>query len=156
MRRFALLVLNSVLPGTGLALDGQVVPGLALLLPALACLSAILLSPWSADPDAWRLGLGATAAFLALSAGASTALWWRERRSRCDPALVQRLFREAAARYLRSEWAEAEVAARRLTRAAPEEPGAWRVLELVARGRGATRLATIAGSRAQRLDNRAR
>lgn len=156
MRRYALLVLNAVLPGTALALDGHVIPGLALLLPALACLSAALLSPWSADPEAWRLGLGATAAFLALSAASSASLWWRERRGRLDPVLIRRLFRETATRYLRNELTDAEIAARRLIQAAPEEPGAWRVLELVARERGAIRLATIAGSRAQALDNRLR
>lgn len=152
MPRLPLIALNALVPGAGLLL---VRPGLAPLLPALlgvAGLSvlgaALLAGDLPQAPLAGWVGLGLWAA-----AVLGTSLWWwaGERVRSRDLGAIRAAWRDAAERYLRDDLRGAVQAARRLTALAPAEPGAWRLLELVATAGGDARLAATAAARAAAL-----
>jgi hypothetical protein len=145
---------NALLPGAGLVLRRRLVPGLGLMVAALAGLSIALISLAAGEEPAAQLR-GALALLAYLGCAAAAALcWWLGAGARpVDAARVHALYRAAATAFLHDDLAAAEAAARRLTRAAPAEAGSWRVLALVARARGRRGLATAAGQRALRLDN---
>jgi hypothetical protein len=152
MADLLLFTCNAALPGSGLVLRRRLVPGLGLLLAALAGLSIALISlPAGAEPAAQLRGALALLAYLGCAAAA--ALCWWSGAATVDAARVHALYRAAATAFLADDLAAAEAAARRLTRALPAEAGSWRVLALVARVRGRPGLATAAGHRAIRLDN---
>jgi hypothetical protein len=155
MRRLPLFALNTALPGAGLVLRARLGVGLALLLPALALLSVGVLGfGLRDDPAALLEGAAALVAYLGCSLLAAIAWWWDGLHRPVDGAAVLALHHQAASAYLKDQLPAAEEAARRLTRLLPEEPGAWRLLELVARARGEAGVAAGAGQRARRLDNR--
>lgn len=152
MARPLLVVLNAVVPGAGLLL---LRPGLLPVLPAVAGvvgLSALVAAALARDlpeaPLAGWAGLG----LWTLAVLGSTLWWWAgERLNTRDLVAIRAVWREAAERYLREDLAGATSAARRLTALAPAEPGAWRLLELVARAAGDPRAAAAAAARATSL-----
>ena len=82
----------------------------------------------------------------------STLWWWAgERVQTRDLVAIRAVWREAAERYLRNDLVGAVSASRRLTALAPTEPGAWRLLEMVARAAGDARVAAAAAARATAL-----
>jgi hypothetical protein len=95
------------------------------------------------------LGLG----LYALAELIAGALWFAyERPSSRDLGEIQPLFRAIAGQYLRGELVQAEQTARRLTRLASAESGAWRLLAMILRARGMMQHAARAEKTAQRLD----
>ena len=153
----ALVPLNALLPGAGLLLRSRPVAGAAFLVPALLCLSAGAQALVEGDdPAAWQRALAAAGLWALLAIGASVALWRSERVRPLDGALVRSLHRDAAKAFLAGDHAAATAAAERLVRAAPAEPGAWRLLELTATAAGRTRQAAGAGGRAGALEDRLR
>ena len=145
-------LVNGLVPGAGLVVEGDLLTGVPLLLAsvvvmAVAGLAAALL----AGGLATQVLLGCLAAWLVLGVVATGGWWFRMRRLRIDPEEVRRLHREALSAWLRGE-PGAIPAARRLTRAAPAHPGAWRVLERLAHDAGDTALARRAGRTARHLE----
>ena len=154
MADLLLFAFNAALPGSGLVLRRRLVPGLGLLLAALAGLSIALISlAGGPEPAAQRHGALALLAYLGCAAAAALCWWIGAGAATVDAARVHALYRAAATAFLADDLAAAEAAARRLTRAAPAEAGSWRILALVARARGRPGLATAAGQRAIRIDN---
>ena len=126
------IALNALVPGCMLALRGRPGFGLLLVAAAVICLSLAVVGAFLAGP-AWHPAAHvALLAYLVLAAFSSVALWWRSRLNPIDPIAVRRLHRAAAAAWLRDESAAALTAARTLTTTAASEPGAWRLLELIA------------------------
>jgi hypothetical protein len=153
MAGITLLMLNCLIPGSGLVLRRRLILGLSLLLPALALVSIAIIGLIDRDrPTGQVQGAIALLAYLGCSVLGALAWWWCERVPRIDPARVHELYRAAAAAFLGDRLAEADQAARRLTRLLPHEAGSWRLLELVARARGSATQATAAGQRAKRLE----
>ncbi len=152
MARPLLVALNALVPGAGLLL---LRPGLLPLLPAL--IGVVGLSLLTAATLARELPEASVAGWtgLALWAAAvlgSTLWWWAgERVQARDLVAIRAVWREAAERYLRNDLVGAASAARRLTALAPTEPGAWRLLEMVARAAGDARAAATADARATAL-----
>ncbi|MBA3698355.1 MAG: hypothetical protein H0W78_05850 [Planctomycetes bacterium] len=153
MNRHLALVLNSVLPGSGLLLRH---PGVWPAVPAvlgaagLSLIAVALTSPGTAAiiPVGWcGLGLWIAAVLVA------TIAWMLvERPSSRDLSAIQPLFREVAKAYLSGDLAAAEQAARRLVALAGTEAGAWRLLALVTRAQGRTDQAAKLDRRAARLE----
>lgn len=153
----ALIPLNALLPGAGLLLRSRAAAGVAFLIPALLCLSAGAQAVVEGDDAAaWQRALAATALWAGLAIGASIVRWRCERVRPLDGALVRRLHGDAARAFLAGDHAAATAAAERLVRAAPAEPGAWRLLELTAAAAGRVRQAAGAGGRAGALEDRLR
>jgi hypothetical protein len=157
MARLLLILANSLVPGLALMTHGRLVGGLALLVPALAGLSLwVVVAGPAGQPSAWQAGLAGVLIYLGCALAAALA-WWRiAAHAPPDPAQVRALHRVVAAHYLRGEWPAALPAARRLARLAADEPGAWRMLELVAHGAGDARTARQAAARARRCQEDAR
>jgi hypothetical protein len=154
MADLPLFTVNALLPGSGLVLRRRLVPGLGLLLAALAVLSVAAISlAGGAAPGAQLRGALALLAYLGCAAAAAATWWLGAAPAPLDAMTVHALYRAAATAFLGDDLAAAEAAARRLTRALPAEAGSWRVLALVARAGGHAGLATAAGQRAIRLDN---
>jgi len=145
--------LNLALPGAGLLLRGRLTLGLGFLLPGLFMLSGWMLMHVAATSTAlanWRLALGGTYLLLAAAATVVHAILLRERV--VDTELVSSLHRQIATAHLNNRHPEALADARRLTTVAPKEPGAWRLLALVAEGAGETKMAVKARTRATSID----
>lgn len=153
MHRHLALVMNSVLPGSGLLLRH---PGVWPAVPAvlgaagLSLIAVALTSPGTAAiiPVGW-CGLGL---WLAAVLVATIAWMLVERPSSRDLVAIQPLFREVAQAYLTGDLRVAEQAARRLVALAGSEAGAWRLLALVTRAQGRTAQAAKLDRRAARLD----
>lgn len=153
MNRHLALVLNCALPGAGLLLRR---PGVWPAVPAvlgaagLSLIAVALATPGTPGtiPLGWY-GLGLWSAALLVATVAWAVL---ERPSSRDLAAIQPLFREAAKAYLTGDLAAAELVAKRLTRLAGAEPGAWRLLALVTRAQGRGAQAADLDRRAARLD----
>jgi len=149
-----ILLVNLVLPGSGLVLRDRLAVGTLLLLAALLALVVVGTAGLIATPafaDELRLIAGGVYLLAALLAAGGWALW--ERRVTVDERALLETYRAAAAAYLRDEAAAIDHA-RRLCRRAPSLPGAWRLLELVATARGERALARSAAQRARRCDER--
>lgn len=155
MTGWRLSALNVALPGAGLLIDGQLAAGLLLLVPSIIVLALTLgvLGLFTTAAAVPIIGVfAAVYAVLALIAG---GWWWRcLRRRRYDPHQVRLLHREACAAWLQGRATEALAKARGLVAIAPEEPGAWRFLALVAGDAGDTTTARRAEARAQSIDER--
>ncbi len=150
----SLVLLNLLVPGAGLLVAGRVAIGAALLLPAiLVAAVAGLAAGVLARPLAVPVLLGCLSAWLVLAAVAGGIWWWWARRCAIDPVHVRALHREAAGAWLRGD-GSALAAARRLADAAPEEPGAWRLLALIARDQGDVRTGRAAERRAAAIEAR--
>lgn len=153
MHRHLALVLNSVLPGSGLLLRH---PGVWPAVPAvlgavgLSLITVALTSPGTSTiiPVGW-CGLGL---WLAAVLVATIAWMLVERPSSRDLLAIQPLFREVAQAYLTGDLPVAERAARRLVALAGSEAGAWRLLALVTRAQGHSAQAATFDRRAARLD----
>ena len=150
----ALVLLNLLVPGAGLVVAGRLTIGVVLLLPtvlvvAVAGLAAGIL----VRPLAVPVLFGCLAAWSILAVISGLVWWWWARRCRIDPVRVRLLHREAAGAWLRGE-ATALAAARRLAAAAPEEPGAWRLLALIARDQGEPATVRAAERRAAAIEAR--
>lgn len=153
MQALLTCALNSLLPGSGLVLRRRLLPGLLLLIPALALVSVGVIGLCDRDNPALQvLGAQAMLAYLGCSTLAAVVWWWSDRPVHIDQRQVQELYRAAATAYLVNQLPAAEQASHRLTRLLPNEAGTWRLLELVARARGSLAQATAAGQRAKRLD----
>ncbi len=123
-------VADALLPGSGLLVDGRPAWGLALLVPAVLCLSALLLALIiSGFAAAWVLPR-ALPLYVLLALTALAVRWRFAQLARLDPAATQRLARAASRAWLRDE-PEAATIAQALTRAAPELAQAWRLRALV-------------------------
>jgi hypothetical protein len=145
--------LNLAVPGAGLLVRGRVALGLGFILPAIFTLSALVLAhlvATSAALGGWRLGLAAAYALFAAAATGLHAALLRERP--LDGEAVRALHRQVAAAHLADRHGEAVAGARRLVAAASGEPGAWRLLALVAEGAGDAATATRARQRARGLE----
>ena len=149
----SILVLDTVLPGSGLILAGYIGWGIALLAPTSVeiALGLLTLMVWP-NPLPVLLILGGV--HLLLAGIAHGKHWWQDRRSRLDPTRVRDLHRRSCAAYLNGKSAEALALAQDLVRAAPEESGAWRFLAMVAGDHGDSRLAVRASKRAQAIEDR--
>ena len=153
VQRHLALLLNSIIPGSGLllrhsglwpavpAVGGAV--GLSLLAVALAT---------SGSSTTISLGWCGFALWL-MSVVAATWAWASmERRSSRDLDAIQPLFREVAGLYLTHQMPAAEKTARKLVLLAAAEPGAWRLLAMVLRAQGQIAQAAKYDRRAARLD----
>lgn len=153
MHRYVALLLNTVLPGSGLLLRH---PGVWVLVPALlgsiglSLVAVALVTPGSAAtvPVGWS-GL---ALWLMAALVANIAWGMFERPSSRDLSAIQPLFREVAQAYLTNDLTSAERSARRLVTLAGAEPGAWRLLALVSRAQGQVARAAKCERTAARLD----
>jgi hypothetical protein len=132
MPRSLVLVINALVPGCMLALRGRPGPGTTLLAGAVICLSVVCAVGVLGEQGSPLIALVAVLAYLVLMLAASMAFWWLLDGRHADPAEMRRLHLIVAQAYLRDDAATALSAARDLTRMAPSEPGAWRLLELVA------------------------
>jgi hypothetical protein len=146
MLRGLALLMNAVFPGSLLVVRGPVLAGTILLALAVAALSAGIIGTVIALPTLRAAGAGA---YLLLAVAASLVIWFRIRPA-ADPAAWRRLHATAAAAWLRDDHTAALAAAGALTRQAPAEPGAWRLLALVAADRV---VAANALRRAERLES---
>jgi hypothetical protein len=148
------IVADALLPGSGLLARGRLGVGVALI--AAGALAASALALGLAGVPGFDGGLvRAAAAYLALGAAAALGGWSLDRGSRIDPTAVRAAHDEAAAAFLRGENPAALAAARRVARLAPQEPGAWDLLALVARAAGDPGTADRAERRARALERRA-
>lgn len=131
---------DALLPGSGLAVDGRLGWGTALLAPSIAILSALAISLLLGGAfAAWTLPR-ALPAYAVLIIAAIAVRRWLAARERVDPEAARRLAREAQRAWLRGE-PDAADRARALTRLAPELPQAWRLLAVIAADPAAARRA---------------
>jgi hypothetical protein len=150
MPRLALLDLP--FPGAGLLLRGRLTLGLGLLIPALVLLTAVILSglmatsAWGSQLRTWLLIGYALLALVAIACHL-----WLARARVIDPDQVRLLYRQAASAFLVDRPAEALAAAERLAAHAGGEPGAWRLVALVADAAGEPARAARARRRLGRL-----
>jgi hypothetical protein len=157
--RPALAILNAVLPGSGLVIEGRYAWGLTLLLPAIPLVAVVIAAmtvlggAFADDVRAAALG-----AYACLGAGAILVGAIYARRARIDPVQVRAIHRAACAAWLTArspaELAKAIHSARAVVTAAPEEAGAWRFLARVATDAGEKRLAHKADTRADAIEAR--
>jgi hypothetical protein len=152
VNRLLALVLNTLLPGTGLLLRrsgwGPTIPA-CLGVAGWTLLGITLVSAGNASTIflGW-VGLG----IYALAATLAGLMWLSEEQpSSSDLTVIQPLFQEFAGHYLRHDLPAAEHVARRLVRLAASEPGAWRLFGLILRARGSVQRAQRAEQRAERL-----
>lgn len=153
VQRHLALLLNSIVPGSGLLLRH---PGLWPAIPAVSGAAglSLLATAFITSGSSTTIPLGWCG--LALWLGSViTATWaWAlmERPSSRDLSAIQPLFREIAAFYLTNQLPAAEKTARQLVILAAAEPGAWRLLALVMRAQGQRVQAATYDRRAARLD----
>ena len=152
MNRLPALVLNTILPGTGLLLRR---PGWVPAIPACIGMAGLTLFSiayvTTGTVSTISLGWIGLIAYLtaALLAG---AIWLREEQSSSrDLTVIQPIFQTFAGHYLRNDLPAAEQTARKLVRLAASEPGAWRLYGLILRARGAGKKALQAERRAEQL-----
>ena len=144
--------MNALLPGSGLVLQGRLLAGLLLLLPAVALLGLMVLAAGLADEAYWRqLLLQIGGSYVLLSGIAAGLLWWSCRRPAVDTEQARALVDASAHAYLNDRHSEAIAQAQALCRQAPHLPGAWQLLALVAQAAGQPALVKQAERRRQRL-----
>lgn len=126
-----LAITDTLLPGSGLIIEGRTWPGALLLAPAIIVLSLLLVSLLLGGVfAAWALA-HALPVYAILSIVTLVLRWRYARRARLDPAQVKLLARTTAKAWLHGQDAAAATAAQALVRAAPELPNAWRLKALV-------------------------
>ena len=153
MQRHLALLLNTIVPGSGLLLRH---PGLWPAIPAVSGAAglSLLATALVTSGSSTTIALGWCGLTLWLGS-VITATWaWAlmERRSSRDLSAIQPLFREIAGFYLTNQLPAAEKTARQLVILAAAEPGAWRLLALVMRAQGQRVQAATYDRRAARLD----
>lgn len=126
-----LTITDTLLPGSGLIIEGRTWPGALLLAPAIVILSlllvCLLLGGAFAAWAIWKL-----IPCYAVLAVITLCLNKHYRRlAQLDPLQVKTLARATAQAWLRGEKEAAAHAAQSLVRAAPELPNAWRLKALV-------------------------
>jgi hypothetical protein len=150
----AVPLLDLLLPGAGLTLRGRLVPGLICLVLAVINVSTVILgrillaSALAAQATWW----GISVYVLAGLSAAGMHLWIGRQRAQVDEATLRQEHRRIAAAFLTDRGQEALLGARSLAQRAKREPGAWRLLELVANRNGQAQEAAKAGKRAQSLE----
>lgn len=143
-----LAITDTLLPGSGLIVDGRVLPGAVLLAPAVAVWTALLLCLVIGGAFAeWALPR-ALPVLVLLAVAALVVRWRFARQARFDPAATRALARAAAKAWLRGQDAEAATGARQLVRTAPDLAGAWRLAALVTGDARAARRADAIDARA--------
>lgn len=153
VKRHLALLLNSLIPGSGLLLRH---PGLWPAIPTvggalgLSLLAVALVT--NGSPTTIPLGWCGLTLWLVSVVAATWAWALMERRSSRDLSAIQPLFREIAGFYLTNQLPAAEKTARQLVILAAAEPGAWRLLALVTRAQGQLVQAAKYDRRAARLD----
>ncbi len=153
MNRSAALVLNIVLPGTGLLLR---TPGW------IATIAAIIgVVGWSLLAIAWLspgipslipFGWAGLAAYTCGAVVAGMHWLFTERPSSNNVQAINPLFDEIAGFYLANDLTAAEAGAKRLIAVAGSEPGAWRLLGMILRAQGSHKRAERAEHKAHRLE----
>lgn len=126
-----LAITDTLVPGSGLIIEGRTWPGALLLAPAIVALSLLLVCLVLGGAFASWAVLRVLPAYTILSIVTLFLRWRYDRRSRLDPAQVKQLARQTAQAWLRGQDAEAATAAQALVRAAPELPNAWRLNAMV-------------------------
>lgn len=121
---------DAVLPGAGLTIQGRLAWGVPLLACAVPVQAALLFALAFGGAVGGWLVPRALVAWAVLAAAALAVRWLLRRAERGDPAEAVRLARAVSRAWLRGE-GEAAALARRLLRAAPAEPQAWRLAALV-------------------------
>ena len=149
------LAANALLPGSGLIARGHLGIGLGLLAAAGVAACAVALGLAGIPGFEGTGALRALGAYLALGVAAVLGALALERGASIDPAAVRAAHDEAAAAFLRGENPLALAAARRVARLAPQEPGAWGLVALMARAANQPDLAASAERRARELERRA-
>ena len=147
------IILDLLMPGAGLTWKGRLVLGLPLLVTALAALAALVLGRLllvEARVGTATLMAGGLYLICGLVAAAAQVLA-RPPRPLAGDRLAE-AHRRIAAAYLGERGEEALAGAQDLVRRAAGEPGAWRLLEVVARGQGRGEIAERAGRRALVLE----
>jgi len=153
VNRYLALVLNTVLPGSGLLLrHAGVWPAVSAVVGAagLSLIAVAFVTPGIASTI--PLGWCGLALWLAALVVATVAWAVVERPSSRDLSAIQPLFREVAKAYLTGDLSAAERAARRLVALAGAEAGAWRLLALILRAQGRDAQAATLDRRAARLE----
>ncbi len=145
MPRGASLFVNALLPGSVLLFRGAPVTGTALLAGAVLALTAVALGPLVTLPGLRPGGVAAYGMLACLAAIAGHL----NLRPPADAGTMRRLHATAAAAWLRNDHAVAMAASRELVRIATAEPGAWRLLGLIATD---PMVAADARRRAERLE----
>lgn len=148
-----LVILDLLLPGVGLTWKGRLAPGLPLLVVALVALVALVLGRLLLVEA--RIGTTTLAAVGVYLACGLTAAVLQLLARPPQPMAADRLaeaHRRIAAAYLSERGDEALAGAQDLARRAAGEPGAWRLLEVVARGNGRSEVADRAARRALVLE----
>jgi hypothetical protein len=136
-----LAITDTLLPGSGLIIEGRTWPGAALLAPAIVALSLLLICLLLGGAFAAWATLRVLPAYALLSITTLCLRWRYERRARLDPTQVKLLARTAAQAWLRGQDDVAASTAKALVQAAPELPNAWRLNALVTGDPRATRRA---------------
>ena len=153
VQRHLALLLNSMIPGSGLLLRH---PGLWPAIPAVcgAVGLSLLAVALATSGSSTTIPLGWCGLILWLGSVVAATWAWAlmERRSSRDLSVIQPIFREIAGLYLTNQLPAAEKTARQLVILAAAEPGAWRLLALVMRAQGEMVQAAKYDRRAARLD----
>ena len=136
-----LTLIDALVPGSGLIIEGRIWPGALLLAPAIAALSLLLVSLLLGGAFADWAGLRVLPVYAVLAGLACLLRWRYAQRARLDPVQVKKLARITAQAWLRGQDEAAASAAQALVRAAPELPNAWRLKALVTGDERATRRA---------------
>lgn len=144
-----LSIVDTLVPGAGLTIDGRFWPGAALLAPAVVVLSALVLAILVGGGVAEWVLPRALPVYALLAAIALLLRWRYARLARIDPVRAKELARTAAKAWLRGQDAEAAAAARELTAAAPEVANAWRLRAMVSGDARAERRAAAIDARVE-------
>jgi len=147
------LFLDAVLPGAGLVVRGRLAVGLPCLVAAVLVIAGVVLAQLvlirgSATP----VTLSLIGVYVVLIAVAVTVQVLGRPPATPAAELIRTRHRSIAAAWLRGEATVALEGARELSRLAAGEPGAWRLVELIASRSGEKQEAQRAARRAQRLE----
>jgi hypothetical protein len=147
------IVSDIILPGSGLVLSGRLISGSICLAFAVVALSgAILAQLVVISTRASSVTLTCIAAYVALAVTAVVVRRVTTPKASPGPERIREVHRGISKAFLGGRSDEALTAARLFVREAPGEPGAWRLLELIAGRAGHPVVAKHAGGRARRLE----
>jgi len=147
------ILLDGLLPGAGLVLRGRLAWGMPCLVLAVLCLSgAILAQLLVVRPAATGVTLACLGGYVVAALIAMTRQYLAGRVRTVAGEELRRRHRAIASAWLGGDAAAAIGGARELAQHARGEPGAWRLLELIASRGGHPQEAARAGRRARRLE----
>lgn len=146
-------VLDCVLPGAGLVLRGRLAWGVPCLVLSVLCLSSAILAQLVViRPLATWVTLGCLGVYVVVALCAVAVQRLSQRVRTLAGEDLRRRHRAIATAWLSGDNATAVSGARTLVQDAASEPGAWRLLELIAGRGGHPQEAARAGRRARRLE----